>query len=72
MPTDDNEQWIADKLIGVLIFVSLGKYDPQKTTEQNEGWLRLESRDLDSGPHSATDLLLELRQIVLRLKASVK
>lgn len=67
MPTEDTEQWISDTLIGVQTFVSLGKYDLQKTTEQREDCLRLESRDLHSGPCSATDLLWELGQIVLRL-----
>lgn len=67
MPSDDNEQWISDKLIGVQTFVSLGKYNLPKTTEQREDCLRLESRGLDSSPCSATDLLWELGQIVLCL-----
>lgn len=55
MPMDANEQWISDKLIGMQMFVSLGKYDLQKTAEQSEVGLRPQSRDLDSGSLSATD-----------------
>lgn len=61
MSTDTDEQWISDKLIRIQMFVSLGIHDLQKTTEQNEKGLRLESRDLDSGLLSATYLLWELK-----------
>lgn len=61
MLTDANEQYISDKLVGIQMFVSLGTYDLQKTTELSEEGLRLKSRDLDSGLLSATHLLWELR-----------
>lgn len=56
MPTGANKQWISDKLIGIQVFVPLGKYDLQKTIGQSEEGPRLGSRDLHSGPFSVTDL----------------
>lgn len=41
MPTDANEQWISDKLMCTQMFIILGKYKPQKTTEQHGEGLRL-------------------------------
>lgn len=57
MLTDANEPRISDKPIGVRVFVSLGVYDRQKTTEQSEESFRLEPRTLDSGLLSATYVL---------------
>jgi hypothetical protein len=59
MPTDGNKQWISDKLICTQMFVSWGNIELQKTPEQHGEDPRLESRDLESGPFSATNLLWE-------------